>query len=87
MDRERLAVAATLSWLASRAAPASMRSVFDAYNKMLVGMSGELRIGRTYGVAIVPWSLDESGAIDADRLRDHCGVAAAEKRKEIEATQ
>lgn len=86
-DRARLAIAATLSWWAAKVGPKSMRTVFDAYNRMLVAFPHEFRSGRTYGVVIVPWHSNPSDAEKADIMRDRCSRTAKTIRRQIEAGQ
>ncbi len=86
MDKIRLAVAGALSWLASKVAPTSMSGVFLAYNKMLDNFPKELASGRTYGVVMAPWCIEESNADRADDMLSDCLIAAARARESHEAT-
>lgn len=80
-DQARLAAAATLSWLASKVAPSSMRGVFLTYNKMLKVFPDELARGRTYGVVSVAWSMGDGDADKADDMLSDCIIAAARARE------
>lgn len=85
MNSLRLRLAAVLSWLAAKAAPDLMKSVFATYGNMLEAFPNELQAGRSYGVLIVPWCLGEAETDKSDQMREACLKAAAKARIDIEA--
>jgi hypothetical protein len=85
MERFRLWSAARLVFFAARVGPSSMRPIFGAYGQMLESFPEQFQKGRTYGVILTPWSIDETGHHNASLLTSAAVVALKECRRQIDA--
>lgn len=57
----RIAIMATLIWLAARIAPKPLTPLSTIFPELVAGLRGELAMGRTFGVVTAVWATEEGG--------------------------